>query len=302
MCRVYGNWTSFSSSEWTTMNAQSATEFYVSHGEWSDPRALKWAFDEIDAQPTAIASTVQGLLLHDYFGAHLYAERPDEFDTASRATLPIVERLPTLHDFGTVRLSETRGTKNRRVGTCRDFALLSCSIMRHHSVPARVRCGFARYFHPPTYEDHWICEFWDTETSSWKMVDAQLDHAHVEHLSIAFDTANMPRDEFLFPWEVWEAYRNDLEQLNAFGHGDATGFWFVRVNLARDFLALTKDEVSSWDTWRDQVEDDKLMTERALSECDELAQAARHFDTGDQIDPASYNDLAKRIRKPHWQV
>ncbi|MEM9350629.1 MAG: transglutaminase-like domain-containing protein [Pseudomonadota bacterium] len=284
------------------MNTQSAPDFYVNHGEWSDPRALKWAFDDIEAKPAAIAATVQGLLLHDYFGSHLYADPPDEIDTASRSTLPIAERLPTLHDFGNTTLSDARSTKNRRVGTCRDFALLTCSIMRHHGIPSRVRCGFARYFHPPTFEDHWTCEYWDPRNRSWKMVDAQLDHAHVEHLSIAFDTSNVPKEEFLFPWEVWEAHRSQMERLVAFGHGDATGFWFVRVNLARDFLALNKVEASSWDTWRDQVDDDKLMNDSALAECDELARAAKYFDTSDQIDPTSYEELAQRIGKPHWQT
>ena len=284
------------------MNSQGRLEFYLSHGEWSDPRALKWAFDEINAEPAAIASTVQGLILHDYFGAHLYPEPPDEIDTASRSTLPIAERLPTLYDFERVPRSNARRTKNRTVGTCRDFALLTCSIMRHHGVPSRVRCGFAKYFHPPTFEDHWICEYWDTVSNSWKMIDAQLDQAHTEHLSIAFDTTNMPKDQFLYPWEVWTEYRNELEQLSAFGHGDVVGFWVVRVNLARDFLALTKNEVSNWDTWRDQTEADKVVSESAVAECDELAQASRYLDRSSQIDPASYVDLAERISKPHWQV
>lgn len=284
------------------MSTQSAQKFYRRHGEWSDPRELKWAFDDIEAKPEAIASSVQGLILHDYFGAHLYADPPVEIDTASRSTMPIAERLPTLYEFGNVRLSEARNTDKRRVGTCRDFALLTCALMRHHGVPARVRCGFARYFHPPTFEDHWICEYWDAKTDSWKKVDAQLDHAHIEHLGIAFDTANMPKEEFLYPWEVWETYRNDQDQLSAFGHGEATGFWFLRVNLARDFLASKKNEVSNWDTWRDQTEADKVVSESAKLECDELAQAARYFDRSSQIDPASYEELAERIRKPHWQV
>lgn len=284
------------------MKGQIAPEFYLSHGEWSDPRALKWAFDDVEAKPEAIASTVQGLILHDYFGAHLYAEPPDEIDTASRSTLPVAERLSTLYDFESVRLSDARRTKNRRVGTCRDFALLTCSIMRHHGVPSRVRCGFARYFHPSAFEDHWICEYWDAGSNSWKMIDSQLDHAHIEHLSISFDPAHMPKEQFLYPWEVWGEYRHELDRLNAFGHGDAAGFWFVRVNLARDFLALTKNEVSNWDTWRDQTEADKVMSESAVVECDELAQAARYFDRSNQIDPAPYEELAERIRKPHWQV
>ncbi|MEM6305217.1 MAG: transglutaminase domain-containing protein [Pseudomonadota bacterium] len=183
------------------MYGQDARDFYTSHGKWTDPRDIKWAFGDIDADPAAIASTVQGLILHDYFGARLYAEPPDEIDRASRATLSVAERLLTLHGFGSARLSDARPRRNRKVGTCRDFALLTCSIMRHHGLPSRLRCGFAKYFHPPTYEDHWLTEYWDAGSNSWKMIDAQLDDAHVEHLSIAFDTANIPDDQFLYPWK-----------------------------------------------------------------------------------------------------
>lgn len=34
------------------------------------------------------------------------------------------------------------------------------------------------------------------------------------------------------------------------GNGAAAGLWFVGVNVVRDLLALTKTEISSWDSWR----------------------------------------------------
>jgi len=36
----------------------------------------------------------------------------------------------------------------------------------------------------------------------------------------------------------------------AFGHGDARGAWFLRVNLMRDLHALCKREMSDWNRWR----------------------------------------------------
>lgn len=284
------------------MVRQSALRFYTEQGAWSDPKDLSHAFDDIEASVAEVALSVQGLFVHDHFGACLYQEPPKEIGTASRATLPISERLRSLHGINEITLVEAREPKRRRVVTCRDFALLTCAILRHHGIPARVRCGFARYFHPPTYEDHWICQFWSEKTGSWKMVDAQLDEAHIEHLDITFDIADIPEGEFLFPWAVWEEHRNNLAALESFGHGEAKGFWFVRVGLARDFLALTKNEVSSWDTWREQTDGDKAASDDALAECDQLAQAAQYLDTNCQIDPAKFEQLATSIRRPHWRA
>ncbi|MFL4471217.1 hypothetical protein ACERZ8_15505 [Tateyamaria armeniaca] len=280
------------------MNTQSAAEFYRHHGEWSDPGRFAGAFDAIPRDIRAIASTVQGLLLHDYFGAHLYPDPPTGIADASRATLPISERLPAVTRFGETPLTTARPVHERAVRTCRDFALMTCSILRHHQIAARVRCGFSHYFHPPTFEDHWICEYRDDTAQAWKTVDAQLDHEHQHHLSIYFDHTDMPRDQFLFSWQVWERFGNDHGALQDFGQGESKGFWFVRVSLARDVLALTKREVSEWDTWRDHRDEDKVAS--AIAQCNALAAASKHFDTAAQFDVTAFNDVIAELDRPHW--
>lgn len=283
------------------MTNRTSCEFYRRHGAWSDPRGCADAFDGVGDAVSAVTSSVQGLLLHDYFGAHLYPEAPAGIAEASRATLPISERLPTLSGFDERPLTEARPPSGRAIGTCRDFALLTCSMLRHKRVAARVRCGFARYFHPPTYEDHWICEYWDEQERSWKMADAQLDHEHRQHLSITFDPDDMPKEAFLFPWQVWERSCDDLSALERFGHGDAKGFWFVRVNLARDFLALTKREVTAWDAWRDHCAEDKAVDDRAIAQCHELAAAGKLLDSAETFDSDGFDDLVASLRRPHWR-
>ena len=42
----------------------------------------------------------------------------------------------------------------RMLGSCRDFSVMLCGMLRHRGVPARVRCGFATYFGADHYEDH----------------------------------------------------------------------------------------------------------------------------------------------------
>ena len=55
-------------------------------------------------------------------------------------------------------LTVTRPPESRLLGTCRHFATLLCAILRHQCRPARACCGFANYFIPDRYEDHWVCE------------------------------------------------------------------------------------------------------------------------------------------------
>lgn len=274
--------------------------FYRSHSQWSDPGNQAHSLDAVPANVSAITATVQGLFVHDYFGAHLYAAPPPGIDMASRATLPIWDRLPRLHGYDHVPLTTARHTACRTVGTCRDFALLTCAVLRHHGVGARVRCGFARYFHPPTYEDHWICEYWNDSAACWNMADAQLDREHRQHLSIRFDPDDMPKDQFLFPWQVWEQFGDDPARLADFGHGDARGLWFLRVNLARDLMALAKQEVSPWDGWRDQSDTDKAACADALAQCAALAAAGKRLDRSQPVNPHDVDDAVARFGTPHW--
>ena len=130
-----------------------------------------------------------------------------------------------------------------------------------------------------------------------QQADAQLDEAHIAHLAIDFDPDALPAGQFVYPWQVWEDHRG---RLNEFGHGDATGLWFLRVNLARDLLALTGNEVSDWDSWRGQTATDKLDTPDARAHCAELARAARKLSQMAQVDAGRYAACVAKLTTPHW--
>ena len=263
---------------------------YTAHNSWSDPKAFADALRAIPASAADIANAVQGLLIHDYFGAVLYDSAPADIHSASRQTLPIASRLATVPGFPEASFTEPRRPDARCVGTCRDFALLCCAIWRCHGVPARVRCGFAQYFHPPTFEDHWICQYWSAEDARWVSMDAQMDSAHREHLGIAFDPYDLPAGQFLFPWQVWTHHPDRLED---FGHGDAKGGWFIRVNLARDLLSLTGCEVSGWDAWRSILPPYQHLTAAQIAQSGRLAQAGQRMDeTFDDVSEAVAKELS----------
>lgn len=248
---------------------------YLRQGPLSDPRHQAAALAALPGEVAALCQAVQGLLLHDYYGPRLYGDPPRRIAEASRATLPVAERLDSILAASAAPLAQARQPFERAVGTCRDFALLLCAALRQRGTPARVRCGFARYFSAEGWEDHWVCEYWRPAEARWALADAELDEAHRRHLGIAFDIADLPRGQFLLACEAWERCRADPGRALDFGHGEARGAWFVLVNLARDLLALAKRETSAWDTWRRWPAAERALDEAALARGDELARLAR---------------------------
>ena len=72
-------------------------------------------------------------------------------------------------------LTEERPPEKRLQGCCRDFSTFLASILRYKGIAARARCGFATYFGPGHYEDHWVCQYWEAGETRWVRADAQLD-------------------------------------------------------------------------------------------------------------------------------
>lgn len=252
------------------MTDDSALEFYRRHGALSDPGRHNEALRDLNGRPATLAAIVQGLLIHGD-SLDLYGLDDADFPDSSRTTLPIAQRLDAILDVNASLLTTPRTPAQRSVGTCRDDALMLCALLRATSTPARVRCGFATYFEPDRYEDHWVCEYWDTGGKRWALADAQLDAAHCRHLDIAFDTNDLPAGAFVNAAEAWKLFASGAVDGEAFGHGDATGAWFLRVNLERDLQALRKRETSGWDSWRTAPTATRIVDDASAARCDGLA-------------------------------
>jgi hypothetical protein len=236
-------------------------EYYATHGPLTEPGEFAGELAALPADLLANCRFIQGIVLHaDWAAAY------GVVDTGlSRETLPVAERLT---------LAKRLLPANKTPGTCRDFALMLCSILRQHSVPARARCGFATYFAaitPNPFEDHWVCEYWSEGEGRWALADAQIDELQRKHLRIDFDTTDLPPGKFLDAGQAWSMWRAGKADAAAFGHGDARGAWFLRVNLMRDQLALRKQEVSNWDAWRALSAENKVLSVEVLAECDRIA-------------------------------
>lgn len=190
--------------------------------------------------------------------------------TRCLATLSVAERLDDAMQRDPAPLGTIRPAARRSTGSCRDFALLLCAALRSKAVPARTRCGFAAYF-DAAWEDHWVCEYWDAATRTWRLADAQIDAMLRQRQSIDFDAIDVPRTMFRTAGEAWLACRAGTDPA-VFGHGDVTGLWFVGVNVVRDHCALNGCKTSDWDRWREASPDRRTVQREDVALLDSLAR------------------------------
>jgi len=233
------------------------SDYYRTHGALSEPGRFRDELAMVPLDLPTMCAFIQGVVIHADWAA-AYGVR----DTAlSRETLPVAQRLALIDPKEWSGLPPARRTP----GTCRDFALMLCSLLRERGVAARVRCGFATYFSGYPLEDHWVCEYRVEGEGRWALADAQLDALMCDRLRIAFDPTDLPAGMFLNAGEAWMAWREGRRAGDAFGHGAARGAWFLRVNLMRDLLALNKQETSDWDAWRMLPPESKVLDSEALA-------------------------------------
>ena len=215
---------------------------------------------------------VQGLLVHcEWLGQ--YGNEPGTFGPVSRTTLPVKECLAGLLERDGRKLDEAGAPTGRAAGTCRDIALMLCAFLRATGTAARLHCGFASYF-GETWEDHWVCEYWNSHEGRWCLSDAQLDGVIRAARGVTFDTSNLPRDVFLTAGEAWLRCRAGHDDPERFGQRTTKGRWFMAVNVVRDALAVNNRETSSWDRWREARPELRTVSSREAATLDRLARDA----------------------------
>jgi len=146
-------------------------------------------------------------------------------------------------------LVHRREPERRFIGNCRHFSVLTVALLRRAGIPSRARCGFAAYFEPERWVDHWVVEYWDS--GRWVMLDAQIDELQRKETGLAADPADLPPGYFLPAGAAWIRCRQGLEDGDCFGIFDMWGQWFIKGNIARDLAALNKVEMLPVDGWGD---------------------------------------------------
>lgn len=227
---------------------QSRLKFYTTQGVISTPGKYGVLFDSLPNSVPELVDVVQGLVLHAYWVGH-YGVSLTEEQREHASARHMENILAIILNQDAAPLTVPRAHEKRFFGTCRDFSLLLTSALRHKGIPARCRCGFARYFMPDSYEDHWIVEYWDEKEGNWVGVDAQLDGLQREKLHISFDPLRLPEGQFVSGAEAWKLWRAGEVDPNKFGIADLRGYPFIFGNLIRDLAALNKMELLPWDLW-----------------------------------------------------
>lgn len=166
-------------------------------------------------------------------------------------------------------------------------------MLRAQGIPARARCGFAAYFEREKYLDHWVIELWNERERRWTLFDAQIDDRQHELFKIGFDTADVPRDQFLVAGDAWSMCRLEKVDPDAFGILDMHGLWFIAGNLIRDVAALNNREMLPWDVWGAMGRQDSDLD---VALFDKLAIVSHDPDSNTDDLTALYSD--KRVSVP----
>jgi hypothetical protein len=215
---------------------------YARHSRWSDPGAFGALLGNLPADPAVLPRLVGGLVLHPLFA-------PAGADKSEASLRLAAEILAAVLERDGQPLDRRRPPGKRVIGNCRNYAILACAILRQHGTPARLRAGFAGYFTPDFWEDHWLCEYHDG--GAWRLLDAELTPEVCRRRAIAFDPADVPRDRFLSAGPAWQSLRRGERDPARFGVSmfNLTGLWFPAGSLLRDLAALGMEEMMAWDYW-----------------------------------------------------
>ena len=229
------------------------------------------AFDGLPTDVDDLRKVVQGLLVHrDWVTAYGIEPESARYDEQHlRSCAAVIERAIEIDPRP---LCEPRDPEQRVVGICRHFALLFAALLRREGIPARARCGFARYFEPRKWVDHWITERWDG--TRWVRDDPQHDDLQRSLLSVSFDSWDQPAGEFLTGGEAWLRTRAGESDPMRYGIFDMWGPAYISGNLINDFACLNKVELLPWDSWGMMGGPHRELTDEECEVFDDLATVA----------------------------
>jgi Transglutaminase-like superfamily len=275
--------------------------YYAEPGPMTDPHDQAHLLNDLPTDIPSLVKVVQGVLIHPFwmerYGKARNPER-EERETNLRFVDKLLARLVELDDRA---LTTPRDLDHKLIGNCRDHTTLLCSILRHQGVPARGRCGFGAYFNPGTYEDHWVCEYWNADQQRWIMVDAQLDQLQQDQLHITFDPLDAPPDQFVIGGRAWQLIRSGQVAPEMFGIFEWRGQWFVQDDLVRDFLALNKIELLPWDGWGLMAGPKDVVSADDVTLLDRIAALTVEADAAfDDIRELYANDPRLNTRSEWW--
>ncbi len=224
------------------------TQYYATQSIMSDPGQYKELYDGLPDDIPSLCKVIQGLVLHMHW-AQAYGQNPPDTRKTEVRIRQADRYLARIRELDSAPLTTERPPEKKIIGTCRDYAALLTSFLRHRGVPARMRVGFATYFTPGRYEDHYLCQYWNEAENRWILTDAQLDDLQRKTLNIRFDPNDLPEGIFLPGGKAWQVCREGKADPELFGIFNIKGMWFVGCDMVYDTMSLNKIESHPWDIW-----------------------------------------------------
>src|SRR5262249_15627726 len=109
--------------------------YFAAQGPFTDPGRYAHLFDGLPAEVPALCRVVQGLVIHclwaKAYGVEVTDERRPELEVR-----PVSGKLEHLTARDPRPLDVTRDAGARMLGSCRDFSVMLCGMLRHHGIPA----------------------------------------------------------------------------------------------------------------------------------------------------------------------
>jgi hypothetical protein len=249
------------------------TTLYTHPGPMTSPGLHAALLQTLPRALPELTRAIQGLQIHEYMLNAYGVSVPDARKRESHLRR-LEHMLGCMHARDPRPLAVPRAAAERSIGTCRQFSLLLVAALRSQGIPARVRVGFASYFSPGKFEDHWVGEYWQSSARRWVLVDAQLDELQRKHMNIDFDPLDVPHDRFLIAAQAWQRVRSGQASADDFGISPMSlhGLWFIAGDIIRDLAALNGVELLPWDVWGAMPGVNQPISAEQLPFLDRLAQ------------------------------
>ena len=144
------------------------TSYYLEAAVMTAPGAFAPLLADLPPGIAAVAEAAHGLLIHEHI-AGSYGVTLTQEDRASVHIRPVAGLLERITAQDRRPLTVARTPASRVAGNCRHFTVLAVAALRAQGTPARARCGFGGYFGSGSFEDHWVCEYWNPAAQRWAL-------------------------------------------------------------------------------------------------------------------------------------
>lgn len=224
--------------------------YYSSHSLNTDAGKYKKILKNLPNNIEELLSIVHGLIVHLRNTRDLYQFKPKLKEIQEVNSRYMDRILKIILEKDPSPLWKKRVPRKRFFGSCYDFSLTLCSILRNKKIPARLRYGYANYFEKGKFWDHIVCEYWSKEKNRWAMVDPEIGKEERETYDIPpdLDNTDIKHGQFETAGHAWRLCLEKRADPNLFGPLHiGSGLPFIRGSLLLDFVSLNKVELLPWD-------------------------------------------------------